>query len=100
MIPPRMGLWEHGRQDHPIAAQQPRAHSDTGSQYVSLADTEKLALDGIAASIGSVSDALDNALMETINGLYKTEHIRTTVFHHDPYRTITDVELATAGWVD
>ena len=38
--------------------------------------------------------------METINGLYKTECIRTTVFHNGPYKTITDVEYATAGWVD
>jgi len=41
-----------------------------------------------------------NALMETIDGLYKTECIRTTVFHDGPYRTIGDVEFATAGWVD
>ena len=62
--------------------------------------TEKLALDGIAPSIGSVGDAYDNALMETINGLYKTECIRTTIFHEGPYKTIADVEHATAGWVD
>jgi hypothetical protein len=51
-------------------------------------------------SIGSVGDAYDNALMETINGLYKTECIRTTVFHDGPYKTTADVEYATAGWVD
>ena len=62
--------------------------------------TEKLALDGIAPSIGSIGDAFDNALMETINGLYKAEGIRTTVFHDGPYRTIGDVEFATTGWVD
>lgn len=100
MIPLRMGLWERGRQGHPVLPQQLRAHSDAGSQYVSLAYTEKLALDGIAPSIGSVGDAYDNALMETINGLYKAECIRTTVFHDRPYRTIGDVEFATAGWVD
>ena len=44
--------------------------------------------------------AYDNALMETINGLYKTECIRTTVFHAGPYKTLADVEYATAGWVD
>lgn len=70
------------------------------AQYVSLAYTDKLALDGIAPSIGSVGDALDNALMETINGLYKAECIRTTVFHDGPHRTLGDVEFATAGWVD
>ena len=99
MIPPRMALWERGRQGHPIQPQQLRAHSDAGSQYVSLAYTDKLALDGIAPSIGSVGDAYDNALMETINGLYKAECIRTTVFHDGPYKTIADVEFATAGWV-
>ena len=62
--------------------------------------TDKLALDGIAPSIGSVGDAYDNALMETINGLYKAECIRTTVFHDGPYKTIADVEYATAGWVE
>lgn len=100
MIPLRMALWERGRQGHPIQPDQLRAHSGAGSQYVSLAWTEKLALEGIAPSIGSVGDAYDNALMETINGLYKAECIRTTVFHDGPYRTIADVEFATAGWVD
>jgi putative transposase len=100
MIPLRIALWERGRQGHPIQPQQLRAHSDAGSQYVSLAYTDKLALDGIAPSIGSVGDAYDNALMETINGLYKAECIRTTVFHDGPYKTIADVEFATAGWVD
>jgi len=100
MIPLRMALWERARDGHPIQPEQLRAHSDAGSQYVSLAYTEKLALDGIAPSIGSVGDAFDNALMETINGLFKTECIRTTVFHDGPYKTIGDVEFATAGWVD
>ena len=61
---------------------------------------DHLELEGIRPSIGSVGDAFDNALMETINGLYKTECIRTTVFHDGPYKTIADVEYATAGWVD
>jgi transposase InsO family protein len=100
MIPLRMALWERARDGHPVQPEQLRAHSDAGSQYVSLAYTEKLALDGIAPSIGSVGDAFDNALMETINGLYKAECIRTTVFHDGPYRTIADVEFATAGWVN
>jgi len=100
MIPLRMALWERGRQGHPIQPQQLRAHSDAGSQYVSLVYTDKLALDGIAPSIDSVGDAYDNALMETINGLYKAECIRTTVFHDGPYKTIADVEFAAAGWVD
>ena len=60
----------------------------------------RLDVEGIAASIGTVGDAFDNALMETVNGLFNTECIRTTVFHHGPYRTLADVEFATAGWVD
>ncbi len=100
MIPLRMGLWERGRQGHPVQPRQLRAHSDAGSQYTAVTYTEKLALEGVAPSIGSVGDAYDNALMETINGLYKAECIRTTVFHDRPYRTIGDVEYATAGWVE
>ena len=57
-------------------------------------------MEGISPSIGSVGDAYDNALMESVIGLFKTECIRTTVFHHSPYKTIADVEYATAGWVD
>ena len=73
---------------------------DYGWQYTSIRLTEHLALEEIRPSIGSVGDAYDNALMETINGLYKAECIRTTVFHDGPYKTLADVEYATAGWVD
>ncbi len=69
-------------------------------QYTSVRLTEHLALEEIRPSIGSVGDAYDNALMESINGLYKAECIRTTVFHEGPFKTIADVEYATAGWVD
>ncbi|QGF23409.1 IS3 family transposase [Raineyella fluvialis] len=100
MIPLRMALWERARQGHPVRPRQLRAHSDAGSQYTAVTYTDKLALDGIAPSIGTVGDAFDNALMETINGLYKAECIRTTIFHEGPYRTLADVEYATAGWVD
>lgn len=62
--------------------------------------TEHLALEQIAPSIGSVGDAYDNALMETINAPYKAECVRTTIFHDGPYKTTTDVEYSTAGWVD
>ena len=54
----------------------------------------------VRPSMGTVGDAYDNALMECVIGLYKTECIRTTVFHAGPYRTIADVEYATAGWVE
>ena len=98
--PLQIALWERDRTGRPIKAGQLIAHSDAGSQYTALAWCEKLELDGIAPSIGSVGDAYDNALMESINGVYKTECIRTTVFHDGPYKTIADVEFATAGWVD
>ena len=70
------------------------------AQYTAIRFTEHLALEGISPSIGSVGDAYDDALMETINGLYKAECIRTTVFRDGPYKTLADVEYATAGWVD
>jgi putative transposase len=100
MIPLRMALWERGREGHPAVAGELIHHSDAGSQYTSIRLTDHLALEEILPSIGSVGDAYDNALMESINGLYKAECIRTTVFHEGPYRTIIDVEFATAGWVD
>jgi len=99
-IPLRMALWERDRQGHPASAGELIHHSDAGSQYTAVKLTESLGLQGIRPSIGSVGDAYDNALMECINGLYKTECIRTQVFHQGPYQTIGDVEYATAGWVD
>jgi transposase InsO family protein len=68
-------------------------------QYTSIRFTEHLALEGIRPSIGSVGDAYDNALMETINSLFKAECIRTTVFCDGPFKTLTDIEYATAGCV-
>ncbi len=72
------------------------AHSDRGSQYTALKYGERLAEAGIAASVGSVGDSYDNALAETINGLYKTELIKP----HAPWRTVDDVEIATAEYID
>ena len=100
MVPLRMALWQRGRDGHPVEPGRLVHHSDAGSQYTSIRFTEHLALEGISPSIGSVGDAYDNALMESINGLYKAECIRTTVFHPGAYKTIADVEWATAGWVD
>lgn len=100
MVPLRIAQWERAREGHPAVAGELIHHSDAGSQYTSLKLTEHLALEGIRPSIGSVGDAYDNALMETINGLYKAECVRTTVFHDGPYKTIADVEYATTGWVD
>ena len=100
MIPLRVALWQRGREGHPTEPGELIHHSDAGSQCTSLRLTEHLALEDIRPSIGTVGDAYDNALMESIIGLYKAECIRTTVFHDGPYKTIADVEYATAGWVD
>ncbi|KXK48020.1 MAG: integrase catalytic subunit [Nitrosomonas europaea] len=70
-------------------------HSDRGSQYVSIRYTERLAEAGIEPSVGSKGDSYDNALAETINGLYKTELIHKRA----PWKTREDVELATPEWV-
>ena len=66
-------------------------HSDRGSQYLSIRYTERLAQANIDASVGSSGDSYDNAMAETINGLYQTEVIR----HRGPWRTIEEVEFAT-----
>jgi putative transposase len=100
LTPLRIAQWERQRQGVPVAAGQLVHHSDAGSQYTSLRFTEHLALEDIAPSIGTVGDAYDNALMESIIGLFKTECISTAIFHDKPYKTIADIEYATAGWVD
>ena len=70
-------------------------HSDRGSQYVSIRYTERLAEAGLEASVGSVGDSYDNALAETINGLYKAE-----VIHRRSWPNREAVEWATLDWVD
>lgn len=70
-------------------------HSDRGSQYVSIRYTERLAEAGIEPSVGSKGDSYDNALAETINGLYKAEMIHRRA----PWKTKESVELATLEWV-
>jgi putative transposase len=72
-------------------------HSDAGSQFTSIRYGERLAELGAVPSIGSVGDSYDNALAETINGLYKTELIRGP--DQGPWRSVDDVELATLSWV-
>jgi putative transposase len=71
-------------------------HSDRGVQYVSIRYTERLADADIELSVGSVGDSYDNALAETINGLYKTEVIRRM----GPWRSLETVEFATLEWVE
>ena len=71
-------------------------HSDRGSQYLSIKYTERLAEAGVEPSVGSVGDSYDNALAETINGLYKAE----VIHRRGPWRSFEAVEFATLEWVD
>ena len=71
-------------------------HNDAGSQYTSIAFTERLAEAGVDASVGSVGDAYDNALAESVIGLFKTELIN----RHKPWRTADDVERETLYYID
>jgi putative transposase len=71
-------------------------HSDRGVQYLAIRYTERLAAEGAVASVGSVGDSFDNALAESVIGLYKSELITT----RGPWRGVDDVELATLAWVD
>jgi putative transposase len=96
----KMALWRRDHAERRVSAGLIH-HSDAGSQYTSIAFAETLVLEGIAASIGSVGDAYDNALAETTIGLYKTEAVgRGSPFLAGPLRTIDDVEYATMEWVD
>jgi putative transposase len=90
----KMALWRRDHGGRPVAAGLIH-HSDAGSQYTSFRFTAHLLAEGIDASIGTVGDALDNALMESTIGLYKTELIK----RRGPWRTLPDVELGTAEWV-
>jgi putative transposase len=91
-----MGLWQRDRQGIAVARGKLVHHSDAGSQYTSFRLATHLALEDIAGSIGTVGDAYDNALMESAIGLYKTELIKL----RGPWRTLAEVELATAEWID
>ena len=71
-------------------------HSDRGVQYLAIRYTERLAEVGAVRSVGSRGDSYDNALAESVNGLYKTE----LVHRQGPWRGLEDLELATLGWVD
>ena len=83
-------LWARGRSEglvHP---------SDRGSQYLSIRYTERLAEAGIQNSVGSTGESYDNALAESIIGLFKTESLRKP----GPWKSIDSLELATLQWVD
>jgi len=87
-------VWTRGRDGRQVSGVI--HHHDHGSQNTSVAVSERLAADGIRPSMGVVGSSYDNALAETINGLYKTELIKA----RGPLRTIDQVEVATAEWVD
>jgi transposase InsO family protein len=80
----------------PVKAMGLVHHSDRGSQYLSIKYTERLADAGIEPSVGSVGDSYDNALAETINGLFKAE----VIHRRGPWRSFEAVEYATLEWVD
>lgn len=90
-----MGLWRRDRAGRPAGPGLVH-HSDAGSQYSCFAFTAHLLEAKIDASIGTVGDALDNALMESAIGLFKTELIKP----RKPWKGLADVELATAEWID
>ncbi len=81
---------------HPASGGGLVHHSDRGSQYVSIKYTGRLADAGIEPSVGTVGDSYDNALAETVNGLYKTE----VIWRRGPWKSFEQVEYATLEWVD
>ena len=86
-----MAIWSRKDESFPELVH----HSDRGVQYLSIRYTERLAEVGAAASVGSRGDSYDNALAESVIGLYKAELITLQT----PWRTVEDVELATLSWV-
>ncbi|MGW2588624.1 IS3 family transposase [Streptomyces virginiae] len=91
-----MAIRQRNRDQHPVRPGELVHHSDAGSRYTSFRLAEHLQAAGIAASIGSVGDAYDNALMESTIGLFKTELVKP----RRPWKTLSDVELATAEYID
>jgi putative transposase len=89
-----MALWTRDRDGAPVRGVV--HHSDAGSQYTSIRYSNRLDDAGAVASIGSVGDSYDNAMAESIIGLYKRECVR----HDGPFRTVDELELATLSWVD
>ncbi len=90
-----MALWRRDHHGYPVA-QELVHHSDTGSQYTSASFADSVALQGLSASIGSVGDAYENALAESIIGLFKTE----VVNRQAPFTNLAEVEYAMMEWVD
>ena len=89
-----MALWQRGRAGHDVRGLV--HHSDAGSQYTAIRYADRLAQAGALPSIGSVGDSYDNALAESVMGLFKAELVRWD----GPWRGLDDLELATLGWID
>lgn len=87
-------IWERNRQGAVLEGLI--HHSDRGVQYLAIRYTERLAENGAVSSVGSRGDSFDNAMAESIIGLYKTELVR----NRGPWRGLDDLELATLEWVD
>ena len=86
-----MALWQRDVQSGQLVH-----HSDRGTQYLSIRYTERLAEAGASVSVGSKGDSYDNALAETVNGLYKAELVE----RHGPWRNLDELELATLEYID
>jgi putative transposase len=86
-----MALWHRG-----TAVEGLVHHSDRGVQYTAIRYTKRLAEAGITPSVGSKGDSYDNALAETVNGLFKTE----LVGPQGPWRSVEQIELAMLEWID
>ena len=95
-----MGLWRRDHTGRPVPVGMIH-HSDAGSQYTSIRFTETLVLEGLSASIGTVGDAYDNAVAESVFGLFKNEAIAAgSPFRTGPLRTLADIEAITLNYVD
>ncbi len=89
-----MGIWSRTREGADLS--QLIHHSDRGVQYVAIRYTERLAENGIVASVGSKGDSYDNAMAEAFNSLFKAELVR----NRGPWRSINDLEIAVAEYID
>ena len=89
-----MGIWTRTRDGRDLAGLT--HHSDKGVQYVAIRYTQRLAEAGAVASVGSTGDSYDNALAEAFNSLFKAELVR----NHGPWKSIDDLEIATAEYID
>lgn len=102
-----MAIWARKQEGHalPVGPDVPEelkviSHSDAGSPYTSVRFTDTLDLEGLLASIGTVGDAYDNAVAESVFGLYKNEAILAdSPFRTGPLRSIAEVEELTLNWV-